>query len=52
MNGIGLAAEVISVIHSERNSLILMLRREFDGPFNDRPLRVRVVAEDDTRPRA
>ena len=52
MNEIGLAAEVISVVHSERNSLVLMLRREFDRPFNDRPLRVRVVAEDDTRPRA
>jgi hypothetical protein len=51
-SGIGPAAEVISVTQAERNSLVLMLRSEFDRPFTDRPLRVRVVAEDDTRVRA
>jgi hypothetical protein len=51
-SGTGPAAEVISVTHAERNSLVLMLRREFDHPFTGRRLRVRVVAEDDIRARA
>jgi hypothetical protein len=45
-------AEVVSIADAGRDSLVLMLRREFDQPFTDRRLRVRVVAEDDTRPRA
>ncbi len=44
----GADTDVVSVSNPERNSLVLMLWREFAQPR----LRVRVVAEDDTRPQA
>ncbi len=48
----GPTVEVISITSAERNGLTLMLRREFTRPTTGAMLRVRVVAEDDTRPRA
>jgi hypothetical protein len=45
-------ADVISISNAEQNSLVLMLWREFAQGDARPKLRVRVVAEDDTRPRA
>jgi hypothetical protein len=45
-------ADVISISNAEQNSLVLMLWREFSDGHAKPSLRVRVVAEDDTRAQA
>jgi hypothetical protein len=44
--------EVISVTNAEQNTRVFMLWREFAHGHASPTFRVRVVAEDDTRPRA
>jgi hypothetical protein len=44
--------DVVSIANAEQNSLVLMLWREFTHGHASPTFRVRVVAEDDTRPRA
>ncbi len=51
-DGTGPEVEVVSIVDAARNTLTLMLWREFTRRVADSPLRVRVVAEDDIRPRA